>query len=81
MRFLQKWKKAQEAKKKEKDILAQTVVECLNDNLNKSSDSGSEVLDDEPKPSRLSFKDSYQFHNGNFAQMYTILNFLCYYGT
>lgn len=84
MRFLQKWKKAKEAKKKEKDTLAQTMVEGLNDNLKKSSDSGSEGLDDEPKPSRLSFKDSFNFHNGNFCnfvRMYTILNFLCYYGT
>ncbi|XP_026817037.1 probable ATP-dependent RNA helicase DDX10 [Rhopalosiphum maidis] len=61
VRFLQKWKKAKEAKKKEKDTLAQTVVENLNEKLNKSSDS--EISDDEPEPYQSSVKDSYNFHN------------------
>lgn len=66
VRFLQKWKKAKEAKKKEKDTIAQTVVENLNEKLNKSSDS--EISDDEPDINinhqyKSSVKDSYNFHN------------------
>ncbi|XP_015380265.1 PREDICTED: probable ATP-dependent RNA helicase DDX10 [Diuraphis noxia] len=63
VRFLQKWKKAKEAKKKEKDSIAQTVVENLNEKLNKSSDS--EISDDEPEPKvyQSSVKDSYNFHD------------------
>uniref|UniRef100_A0A2S2PDC6 ATP-dependent RNA helicase n=1 Tax=Schizaphis graminum TaxID=13262 RepID=A0A2S2PDC6_SCHGA len=61
VRFLQKWKKAKEAKKKEKDKIAETVVENLNEKLNKSSDS--EISDDEPEPCQSSVKDSYNFHN------------------
>ncbi|XP_001948824.1 probable ATP-dependent RNA helicase DDX10 [Acyrthosiphon pisum] len=63
VRFLQKWKKAKEAKKKEKDTIAQTVVEDLNEKLNKSSDS--EISDDEPEPQayQSSVKDSYNFHD------------------
>ncbi|XP_060853220.1 probable ATP-dependent RNA helicase DDX10 [Rhopalosiphum padi] len=61
VRFLQKWKKAKEAKKKEKDTLAQTVVENLNEKLNKSSDS--EISEDEPEPYQSSVKDTYNFHN------------------
>lgn len=64
VRFLQKWKKAKEAKKKEKDTLAQTVVENLNEKLNKSSDS--EISEDEPDPYQSSVKDTYNFHNGNY---------------
>jgi len=66
VRFLQKWKKAKEAKKKEKDTIAQTVVENLNEKLNKSSDS--EISDDEPEPEvyQSSVKDSYNFHGGNY---------------
>lgn len=65
VRFLQKWKKAKEAKKKEKDTIAQTVVEDLNEKLNKSSDS--EISDDvsEPQAYQSSVKDSYNFHDGN----------------
>ncbi|KAE9543021.1 hypothetical protein AGLY_002932 [Aphis glycines] len=66
VRFLQKWKKAKEAQKKEKDTIAQTVVENLNEKLNKSSDS--EISDDEPDTNlnhqyKSSVKDSYIFHN------------------
>ncbi|KAL4096403.1 hypothetical protein QTP88_021365 [Uroleucon formosanum] len=63
VRFLQKWKKAKEAKKKEKVMIAQTVVEDLNEKLKKSSDS--EISDDEPEPRAYqSFvKDSYNFHD------------------
>ncbi|XP_022173463.1 probable ATP-dependent RNA helicase DDX10 [Myzus persicae] len=63
VRFLQKWKKAKEAKKKEKDTIAQTVVEDLNEKLNKSSDS--EISDDEPESDmyQSSVKDSYNFHD------------------
>lgn len=77
MRFLQKWKKAKEAKKKEKETLAQTIVEGLNGNFNKSpdSDSDSEVLNDEPELSRLPLKDSYNFHNGNFELLVPILKY------
>lgn len=64
VRFLQKWKKAREAKKKEKDTLSQTIVEDLNEKLNRSTDS--EVSEDEPEPNRSSFNDSYNFHNGNY---------------
>lgn len=66
VRFLQKWKKAKEAKKKEKDMIAQTVVEELNEKLNKSSDS--EISDDEPEPRayQSSVKDSYNFHDGSY---------------
>lgn len=66
VRFLQKWKKAKEAKKKEKVMIAQTVVEDLNEKLKKSSDS--EISDDEPEPRAYqSFvKDSYNFHDGNY---------------
>jgi len=66
VRFLQKWKKAKEAKKKEKDIIAQTVVEDLHEKLNKSNDS--EISDDEPEPQsyQSSVKDSYNFHDGNY---------------
>lgn len=65
VRFLQKWKKAKEAKKKENDITAQTLVENLNEKLNKSPDS--EISDDEPelKVYQSSVKDSYNFHDGN----------------
>lgn len=69
VRFLQKWKKAREAKKKEKETLAQTMVEDLNEKLNKSSDS--EVSEDDiVEPHKSSFKDTYDFHNGNI-----LLNF------
>lgn len=63
VRFLQKWKKAKEAKKKEKDTIAQTVVEDLNEKLNKSSDS--EISDDKPESDmyQSSVKDSYNFHD------------------
>lgn len=64
VRFLQKWKKAKETKKKEKDIIAQTVVEDLNEKLNKSSNS--EISDNEPEVYQCgisSVKDSYNFHN------------------
>ncbi|CAI6344500.1 unnamed protein product [Macrosiphum euphorbiae] len=63
VRFLQKWKKAKEAKKKEKDTIAQTIVEDLNEKLNKSSDS--EISDNEPEPQayQSSVKDSYNFHD------------------
>ncbi|XP_025198680.1 probable ATP-dependent RNA helicase DDX10 [Melanaphis sacchari] len=61
VRFLQKWKKAKEAKKKEKDAIAQTEIENLNEKLNKSSDS--EISDDEPEPLKSSVKDSYNFHD------------------
>lgn len=66
VRFLQKWKKAKEAKKKEKDTIAQTVVEDLNEKLNKSSDS--EITDDELEPQayQSTVKDSYNFHDGNY---------------
>jgi len=62
VRFLQKWKKAKEAKSKEKEKLAQSMVEDLTEKLNKSSDS--EVSVDEPElPHHPSFKkDSYNFH-------------------
>lgn len=63
VRFLQKWKKAKEAKKKEKETFAEIVVEDLNEKLNKSS--GSDVSDDEPGLYQSSVKDSYNFHNGN----------------
>lgn len=75
VRFLQKWKKAKEAKKKEREALGQTMVEDLNEKLNKSSDS--EVSEDEQElnrpslkdtynsePYRPSSKDTYDFHNG-----------------
>lgn len=71
VRFLQKWKKAKEAKKKDKETLAQTMVEDLNKKLNKSSDSdASEAIEDEPELNRSSFKDSYNFHDGNFEYFY-----------
>ncbi|XP_060871085.1 probable ATP-dependent RNA helicase DDX10 [Metopolophium dirhodum] len=68
VRFLQKWKKAKEAKKKEKDTIAQTVVEDLNEKLNKSSDS--EISDDEPEPQayQSSVKDSYNFHDDDNSE-------------
>ncbi|XP_025425125.1 probable ATP-dependent RNA helicase DDX10 [Sipha flava] len=64
VRFLQKWKKAKELKKKEKETLAQSMVDNLSEKLNKSSDSEvSEVVEDEPQLNRSSFKDSYNFHD------------------
>lgn len=60
---MQKWKKAREAKKKEKEILSQTMVEDLSEKLNKSSDT--EVSEDDIEPNKSSFKDTYNFHNGN----------------
>jgi len=66
VRFLQKWKKAKEAKKKENDSNVQTVVENLSEKLNKSPDS--EISDYEPEPEvyQSSVKDSYNFHDGNY---------------
>lgn len=64
VRFLQKWKKAREAKKKEKELFAETMVNKLNEKLNKSSDSDVTDNELEPEPNRLSIKDSYNFHNG-----------------
>lgn len=65
VRFLQKWKKAKEAKKKEKETLDQTMVNDLSEKLNKLSDS--EISDDEHELVRPSFKKHlYNFHNGNF---------------
>lgn len=62
MRFLQKWKKAREAKQKERETLAQTIADDLNEKLDKSSDA--EVSEDEMKPNHLPPKDTYNFHNG-----------------
>lgn len=64
VRFLQKWKKARDAKNKEKESLAQTMVQDLNKKLNKSSDSEVSDSEPEPEPKRLSNKDTYNFHNG-----------------
>lgn len=64
VRFLQKWKKAREAKKKERETLSQTMVDNINENLDKSSDA--EVSDDEIIPNHLPPKDTYNFHNGNY---------------
>lgn len=66
VRFLQKWKKNKEAKNKEKETLTQSMVDDLNEKLNKSSDS--EVSEDEFKldSNVSSLKDSYNFHNGIF---------------
>lgn len=65
VRFLQKWKKAKEAKTKEKETLNQTLVDNISEKLNKLSDS--EVSDDEPELARPSFKkESFNFHDGNF---------------
>jgi ATP-dependent RNA helicase DDX10/DBP4 len=60
VRFLQKWKKAKEAKKKEKELLDGTLVEGLTEKLDNSD---CEVSEDEPEPYQPSFKDSYDFHN------------------
>lgn len=65
VRFLQKWKKAKEAKKKEKETLSHTMVEDLAEKLNKSSNSEvSSESEDEPERYQPSSKDTYNFHNG-----------------
>jgi ATP-dependent RNA helicase DDX10/DBP4 len=49
------------------------MVDNLSEKLNKSSDSEvSEVVEDEPQLNRSSFKDSYNFHDGNFDYLFTL---------
>lgn len=43
------------------------MVKDLNEKLNKSSDSEVSEDEPEPEPNQSSFKDLYNFHNGNLS--------------